>query len=245
MEDEIYMLQLEQRILFLGKGIVLVLALSYLFYESLWAALPMCPMIYGVYHQQKKKWMDQQKWKLNQEFKDALEGITAALSVGYSIENAVTEALSDLRCVYKENDLIVKEFCRMSEKIKLNATVENVFFDFGKRSNIEDITNFAWILYTAKRTGGNLLQITRNTSNIISERIEVNREIQTVITGKRLESNIMSLVPAGIIVYLKFGCQGFLDPLYRNAAGIFVMSIVLFFYILAYLLSIRLVKIQV
>lgn len=245
MKDEIYKLQVEQKILFFGKGVVLVLALSYLFYESLWASLILSPIIYGVYRQQKKKWLELKKWKLNQEFKDALAGITAALSAGYSIENAVAEALSDLRCVYKENDLIVKEFCRMSESIKLNATVENVFFEFGKRSNIEDITNFAWILYTAKRTGGDLLQITRNTSNIISERIEVSREIQTVITGKRLESSIMSLVPAGIIVYLKFGCQGFLDPLYKNAAGIIVMSVVLVFYIVAYLLSMKLVKIQV
>lgn len=242
---EIYEISRTKRILFALESLGLVLILSYLFYESFLAAVPLLPISFFFYRNEKKQEVSRLKWKLNLQFQDALTGMTSALSAGYSVENSITEALVDLRCIYKENDLIIQQFQQIEKKIKLNATIEEAFFEFARLSRIDDVLNFAWILYTAKRTGGDLLKITRNTSSIISERIEVNREIQTIITGKQLESRIMSLVPAGIIVYLKVGCAGFLDSLYGNLPGVMVMSVVLVFYVLAYQLSNEIVKIQV
>lgn len=241
---DIYQLENLTNLLCLLEGVMLTLILSYLFYETLWAAIVLSPIIYVVYQRQTKKKKQQMKWKLNLEFKDALAGMTAAMSAGYSVENSIAEALTDLRCIYRDSELIVKEFQRMQQRIELNTTVEQVFFEFSERCEIDDVSNFAWILYTAKRTGGDLLKITRSTSNMISDRIEVSREIQTVIAAKKMESDIMSLVPAGIIVYLKLGCSGFLDSLYGNAAGICVMSMVLIGYFFAYLFAAKIVHIQ-
>lgn len=231
--------------LFVLEAMGLILILSYLFYESYLAVIPLLPIAFFFYRDEKRQEVSRLKWKLNLQFQDALTGMTSALSAGYSVENSITETLVDLQCIYRENDLIIQQFQRMEKRIKLNATIEEAFFEFARLSEIDDVLNFAWILFTAKRTGGDMLKITRNTSNMISERIEVNREIQTVITGKQLESKIMSLVPAGIIVYLKIGCAGFLDSLYGNLPGIMVMSVVLIFYFLAYQLSNEIVKIQV
>ena len=244
-KSNIYEVSMTKKALFFLEAMGLILAFSYLFYQSFWAAFLLLPIAFTFYRNEKKQEDARLKWKLNLQFQDALVGMTSALSAGYSVENSITEALVDLRCIYKENDLIIQQFQQMEKKIRLNATIEEAFFEFANQSGIDDVLNFAWILFTAKRTGGDLLKITRNTSSMISERIEVNREIQTVITGKQLESKIMSLVPGGIIVYLKVGCAGFLDPLYGNVPGIMVMSVVLIFYFLAYQLSNEIIKIQV
>ena len=37
--------------------------------------------------------------------------------------------------------------------------MEELFLDFGKRSGVEDIENFAAVFYTAKRTGGDMTQM--------------------------------------------------------------------------------------
>lgn len=245
MEKSIYQISLRKQLLFLLKGVLLVSILGYLFYESIWGIVILVPFIFLIYTREKRAEQKRQMLVFNKQFLDALTGITSALSVGYSLENSMSEALKELRCVYSEEDLIVKEFQKIVQQVQLNRAVEQVFYDFAIRSGIEDILNFAWILYTVKRTGGDLLKVARATSQNIRDKIEVSQEIQTVVTSKRLESNIMNLVPAGIIAYLKVGCKGFLDPLYHNRAGVFVMTAVLVGYFVAYIVSCKLVQIKV
>lgn len=243
--NQLYRLNQKQKGLLFMKTIAVFSTLSYLFYESMLPMLLFSPLMIVYYRKGVRSIQTSMKWQLNLQFQDALAAMTSALSAGYSIENSISEARKDLLCIYKETDLIVKQYEEMEKKIKLNITVEDVFFDFAQLSEIEDIRNFAWILYTAKRTGGDLLKITRSTNEKIAERIEVNREIRTVISGKQLESNIMSVVPLGMILYLKLGCSGLLKPLYGNLAGIIVMTVMLVVYMIAYLWCSHIVNIEV
>lgn len=74
---------------------------------------------------------------------------------------------------------------------------------------------FAQVLHIAKRTGGDLIAITRMTADRISEKMEVKREILVMIAGKQMEAQIMKLMPLAIILYFWVFSPGFLDPLYR------------------------------
>ena len=242
---DIYMIDWSKKALYGCESILAVLVISKLFYDSYWGMLLLMPVAIAFYCRQIRSEKSRIQWKLNLAFRDALAGTASALAAGYSMENSIAETLEDLCCIYDEKELIVEEYRRMNEEIQLNATVEQVFFRFAERTQVEDIHNFAWILHTAKRTGGDLLKITRDSSDRISERIEVNGEIRTVIAAKRLECNIMSGVPAGIIAYLRFGCPGFLNPLYRNARGILIMTVLLAAYLAAYLAASKIVKIEV
>jgi tight adherence protein B len=58
----------------------------------------------------------------------------------------------------------------------------------------------------------------------IDRRLEVEEEIDTMITSKRLEQNIMSAMPFVIILYLRVCNPGYMDALYGNALGIAAMS---------------------
>ena len=101
---------------------------------------------------------------------------------------------------------------------------------FAMRSGIEDIESFSEVLYTAKRTGGDIVKIIRSTSNAISDKLEVKREIKTMITAKQFEVTILKIIPFGIIIYLWLGSPGFLDPLYHNLFGILFMTVILILY---------------
>ncbi|WP_175562124.1 type II secretion system F family protein [Anaerocolumna xylanovorans] len=167
---------------------------------------------------------------MNTEFKDALLSLIAALNTGYSIENAFHQALIDLRQMYGEGSLIIPEFETIVNKIYMNQNTEDILSDLGERSDVEDIKNFAEVFRTAKRTGGDSIRIMRSTEKTISEKIEVEREIQTLISGKRLEAKIMNIMPCGIICYFRISSPGFLDPLYGNFLGVFIMTAVLAVY---------------
>lgn len=55
----------------------------------------------------------------------------------------------------------------------------------------------------------------------------------------------MSLMPAGIILYLQLTSPGFLQVLYGNAFGIFAMTVCLGIYILSYWMGKKIVDIEV
>ena len=110
---------------------------------------------------------------------------------------------------------------------------------------MEEISNFAEILAYAKRSGGNLIQIIKTTTDTISEKIDVKREINTIITAKQLEQNIMNYVPLGIILYMRLTSPEMFVKVYGNAAGITVMTICLLIYFAARVIAEKIVDIKV
>ena len=74
---------------------------------------------------------------------------------------------------------------------------------------------------------------------------ETERQASMALASRRYEQKVMNLVPFGMILYLRIGCPGFLDPLYGNLAGICVMTGVLGLYLLAWHLGKRLLDIEV
>ena len=121
---------------------------------------------------------------------------------------------------------------RMSYELQLNQPIEEVFYRFGQLTQVEDVMRFAQVLHIAKRTGGDLIAITRMTADRISEKMEVKREILVMIAGKQMEAQIMKLMPLAIILYFWVFSPGFLDPLYRRE-GRPVMAILLLVYLAA------------
>lgn len=192
----------------------------------------------------KKILLEKRRWELTVQFKDAMEGMVSALSAGYSLENALRETRKDLKLMYSEEDIILKEFEYMVHRMELRVSVEMLLIELGRRSGVEDIIIFSEILTTARRTGGNLIRVMRQTANNIAEKIEIKREIETLVSGKKMEAGCMTGIPLLMIVYLRVFSPGFLDPLYHNVMGIIIMTIALAVYILSFLWGQQIMKIE-
>lgn len=223
-----------ESIRYILEGFVVVLIFAILFYKGIFGLVILSPLIYIYYKKKKAELTKKRKWQLNLEFRDGINSLSAAIAAGYSAEHAFIEAIEDLRRMYPEGAMIIKEFTYLVNRIQMNITVEKALHDFGERSGVEDIISFAEVFATAKRTGGDIIQIIKATGSIINDKIEVKREIMTVIAAKKFEASIMKLVPAGILCYLTISSPGFLDPLYHNLLGILVMTILLIIYLITY-----------
>ncbi|MDO5518922.1 MAG: type II secretion system F family protein [bacterium] len=231
------------------KAIVISLfavwGLTYLFYKNIIVILIASPLSLFFVRFQKERLKEKRYWELNLQFKEGLLSISTALNAGYSIENALYQATRDLLLLYDEDAYIIKEFQYMLYELQVNKTIEEIFLEFSERAHLEDVTNFVDVFITAKRTGGNIMKIIGATSNNINDKIEVRREIQTMLTAKKYESNIMCIVPLGIIVYMWLSSPGYMDVLYNNVFGFIVMTVLLTVYVAAYLLCNHLTKIEV
>ena len=144
--------------------------------------------------------------------------------------------------LYGPADVISQEAAWMVRQMELQQPVEKLFADLGERSGDEDIRMFGEILLIAKRTGGNMENILNTTRRNLCGRIDTREEIETVIASRKLEQNIMSIMPAGVLFYLKITFGDFLDPLYGNAAGASVMTVCLLLYLAAFALGRRMIR---
>ena len=220
-------------------------AIAWLFYRSWYGMVLVIPVNYLIVSYYKNKKRDERAKKLMIEFRDAIQAVAAALLAGYSIEHAWKEAEREIMDLYGKEAMITKELIQMNAEIKLNRNVEEILHDLAVRSGVEEIQSFAEIFGFAKRSGGDFPQIIRTTAARISAKIEVEREVDTVIAGKKLEGKIMSVMPFFILAYLNLASGEFIDPLYGNLAGVLVMSAALLVFVGAMAINRRISDIRV
>ena len=178
-----------------------------------------------------------QKRILLMQFKDAMQSVSATLLTGYSLENAWKEAEKEIRDLYGEDAYMYLELKEMNAKIKMSQPVEQVLYEFSIRSTCEEIISFGEILKFAKRSGGDFAKIIRNTTLRISEKQELEQEIETIISGKKMEQKVMNVIPVALLLYLNLTSPDFMEPLYGNAFGVLVMTAAFFAYLGALRLS--------
>lgn len=179
------------------------------------------------------------------QFKDAIFSVLTSLKAGYSIENSFLEARKDMDILYGKNSDISFYLSKISKGLRNSVPLEKLIFGMGKETGNTDIQDFALVFAVAKRSGGNMTEIIDRTIGVISGKLEVEKEIDVLISAKRLEARIMNMVPFFIIFYISVTSPGFFDSLYHNFLGIILMSVCMAIYCVSYVLSEKIVNITI
>lgn len=194
----------------------------------------------------KKELAKRRKELVKLQFKDALYFLSVSLSAGKSFETALLDAQQAMEKVYPDkNALIIKELELINARIMMNTPVEQALEDFARRVQIEEIRNFADIFSISKRAGANLVEVIKNTSGMIREKIEVKQEIENFIAEKKMEQKILSVMPFVMIYVIKATSSEFLDPLYNTAAGRLIMTVALLLVLAGHLIAKKIMDIEV
>lgn len=228
-----------------GKSLAVVVLLAVLFYDALIAAVFLIPVGILLIRNDLRQAKEERMMELKKEFRECLLSVSAGLSAGYSPENAFRRADAELQMLYDREKDMMKELALLQHRLDSNETLETILADFAYRSGMEEAKSFSEVFRFAKRSGGNLNLILSSAAQQIGDKIEVERQIRTVTAGKRMEQQILNVIPIGICAYLRIASPGYLDVLYRNPAGIAIMTACLGIYAAAYLISERIVSIEV
>ena len=214
-----------------------VFFLAFFFYRSLWAAVPLSFVGVICYKNLVKRDRRIKKQELCAQFRECILAVATLLRAGYSAENAFLECRRDMVLLFGEKACICKELRKIQRGLNINISLEELLTDMAKRTECEDILQFARIFGLAKRNGGNMSEIIRSSAELIGKKIELRQEIQTLISGKKMELTIMRIMPFGILIYVELGNPGYFQILYHNLAGALVMTGCLFLYLAAYVLG--------
>lgn len=245
MNYEEYHLTGTEWILYGAEGAGACALISYAFYRSGAVFLLLLPLglSYPLLH--RKHLREVRSYRLNQQFKEGILILAANLSAGYSIENALVNSSQELDMLYGGEGMINREFAAMVRQIRMNQTVEQVFFEFADRSGLEDVQNFAQVFKAAKRSGGDLVAVINHTAGVIRDKAQVREEIMNLTASKKLEQKIMNLIPFFLIFYIDKASPGFFGMMYQTTAGRILMTVCLGVYGIAFWLSKKILDIPI
>lgn len=239
-----YEFSIKEKILYFCEGITIGGLVCWLCYHNIYFS-PLAMVIAIIFIKLKKKSLIKKRRQVMlYHFKDLISTLHTLLRSGNSVENAIIAAARDLETLYGEKDDLVIELKKISAQLKLRVKADELFSDLGERSDLSDIKMFAELLSIGKRTGGNMGKLLMDTSQILCDKIDCKQEIDAMIASKVMENKVMSIIPAGIVVYMRVGFPGFIEMLYGNTAGMLFMSVCLLIYAAALLLSKKIVDID-
>jgi tight adherence protein B len=242
-----YVMSKKEKVLYILLAGVFFYIIGFIFYNSPIVALIIALM--GLYYPKvrKRQLINKQRQELSMQFKQALFSLSTALAAGKSVENAFRGVSQDIKIIYPDpNAYIIKEFDLITIKIENGETIESALSDFSERAKLKDISNFTDVFITCKRTGGDLVEVIRKTSNIISDKLEIKQEISIMIAQKKFEAKILSFAPLVIVAVLSYTSPDYMAPLYQSArGGPVIMTVGLLLLALSYWMTKRIMDIKV
>ena len=221
------------------------IGIALLFYHSVWGIV-LYPII-GVfeYQRSKKRYFEEQKAELEAQIIHGMRVLNSSLGAGLSMENAWREVEKEIRILYGENALFYQEVKEMNHSVGLNISIEKLFLDFAYRFGLEDVISFAEMFDYGKRCGANWKHMIDVVVNRMGNKYDTQKEIEVLIAEKKLEQQIMNLMPLGMLLFLQVSAWDYMSVLYHNWFGILCMSICLVGYLTAFLCSEKLLQIQI
>lgn len=229
----------------IGISFCLTVVIAFVFYNSIYASV-LFPIIYFFVRKViKKEEQKRERMILKDEFREMILSMAAALEGGNSVEKALGDVEEEMKLLYGEESRIVFEVNQMMKKMEANHTVEKAFWEAASSMDLEEAKSFAENFKIGKRIGGNMNQIIMDSVEIISEKIQTEKEIEQNLAGKKFEFRIMCLAPVAIIAYVRLSSPGYFDSLYHNLLGVGIMSCVILAIVGAYGVGRKLIRIEV
>lgn len=180
---------------------------------------------------------------LKLQFRDFLGALSNSLSSGMNINDSIQNAKKDMELQYSSDAYIVAEVGEMVAGIQNNIDIENVIKDFGYRSGIDDITNFATVFSICYRSGGNIKDIIKRTTELITEKMMVAEEIETKITSNKTQMMAMNVIPVVVVLMMKNMSSEFAKGL-TSVIGVIAISVAVVLFVIAYIVGQKIMNIE-
>ena len=162
---------------------------------------------------------------LNIQFKDMLYSLSASIAAGRQMEEALVEAEENLSVMYGSDEPIMVELRYMRINIVENKESDKQLLkDFAFRSKIEDIDNFVQVYITCRNMGGDLEKIIGHTTEILTDKMSIDREIKAITAQKKTEGRIISVMPAIMLFMMNIFSYSYIAPLYETLGGRIIMT---------------------
>ncbi len=207
---------------YITKGLMGFIA-GYLLYKSVLLCIPIAALflIYAFFNKSGMK--ERQSSLMAIGFRDFLICLEPILRTSENFSTAFNAAVVDYEKMHGD-DLLLPILKSGTARFRINDREGDVLHHIAALTDIEDAYLFAGSLESSEVTGISTIDITGHTLGIITEKIRMRNELMLLLSGKRFEHILVSVIPAVILVVLSAGADSYLSPLYETGAGRGVMT---------------------
>lgn len=179
--------------------------------------------------------------ELRLQFRDLLESLSNSYTVGMTGNRAFHAAYDDMKIEHGEKAYITKEMKLICDaRDTQGIEIKDGLKDFAQRSGIDDVLSFAGVFEVSSELGGDIAKVIRETRDIISDKIEIELEIQTMVTSQKSQLNVLAIMPFVMVLLTKsFNTDT------GSSLVIIVKVIAMAMFIFAYWLGLKIVNIKV
>ncbi|MBQ7014086.1 MAG: kinase [Oscillospiraceae bacterium] len=238
----VYNLEFQQKLLALLVGFVAGFGASYIYFDN-----KLLSVIVGAVAGYKaisiyRNMLHKKRLKeLRLQFRDMLESLSNSYTVGMTASRAFHAAYSDMVVEHGDKAYITQELRLIcSSHDNQGIEIKDMMNDFAMRSGIDDVRSFAGVFDVSSNLGGDVAKIIRETRDMISDKIEIEMEIQTMVTGQRNQLNVLAIMP----IVMSLLTKSFSTDT-GGALVIVVKLVALALFVFAYWLGTRIVDIKV
>ena len=182
--------------------------------------------------------------KLKSQFRDMLEAVTASLGAGRNVQESFLAAYDDLKNQYEEGAYILNELLAVNAGLAHNINIEALLENFGARSGCEDIEDFANVFKICFRKGGNIKDTVRITYEILSDKMAVAEEIETIVSGSKSQQSLMLFMPVILVALIKLTSADFAAN-FATPVGIAATTAGVVFFVISYFVGRKVLDIKV
>lgn len=241
-----YNLSSKERILLITCIFILACIISRLFF-GVWAiglmgflVIKKAVALYKSYR------IKQRKKVVLYQFKDCLYSFSSSFFSGRHMPEAIKEAIVYLTSIYGEKALLVNELCNMSSSIESAKEDDCILWiTFGNKSGIEDIQNFAEIYACCRETGGDLTEVVNRAAKIISDKIDTEKQIDSMLSQRKLEGRMIATMPIVILLFLNLTAADHIKVMYVTWQGHLIMAVLIAIMALGLYIIERIVNIEI
>lgn len=221
----VYSLNEREKVVFYTVGFMCLFTVAYLFYHSIVVACVFGVLVRALRSRAEGIMARRRKAKLNSQFKDLLYSLSASAASGRQMAEGLVEAEEALSMIYDENEPIMIELKHMKVNIVENKESDKVLLqDLAMRSHIEDIDNFVQVYITCRSMGGNLEKIIGHTTDVLTDKMNIEREIRVLTNQRKTEGRIISMMPMAMLLVMNVVSYSYIEPLYNTWTGRLIMT---------------------
>ena len=224
----VYELNKREKIIVFSGGYFCLSVIAFLFYHSLFLSFAGGFAAWFLFKPAALFLARRRATRLNVQFKDLLDSLSASVAAGRQMEEALLEAYSNLSLMYGDGEPIMKELAHIRRCIRENKESDRtLLLDLASRSGSEDINNFVQVYVTCRTMGGDLEKIITNAAEIITEKMNIDREIHAITAQKKFEGRLIAVMPLAMLLFLNLLSGSYIEVLYVTLAGRLVMTLCL------------------
>lgn len=181
--------------------------------------------------------------QLKMQFRELLSSLNASFSSGANIVTAFENANKDMDSQYGQKAFITQETMEIMNGMQNNVSIDEVLENFGTRSGLEDVRDFATVFQICYQKGGDMKSVVRNTYDLIGDKIAIQDEIATKLTSNKMQQNIMSVAPIVMIGFLRLSSSSFAAS-FASFQGVITMTVAIGIFAGSYMYGRKIVNIK-